>query len=120
MPSYPDVTPPTWIEADSIRETMLQLLDDPADREALPQVGRVLYTLSVETTRDPGDESSTRAELRAAAADLRYTGGYLFHVIRRSAEWCSLDASDEKLARFAGKLARQVGALVEKIERRLS
>jgi hypothetical protein len=83
-------------------------------------VGRVLYTLAVETTRDPGDESAARAELRAVAADLRYTGGYLFNVIRRSAEWCSLDADDEKLARFAGKLSRQVGALVEKIERRLS
>jgi hypothetical protein len=59
-------------------------------------------------------------ELRAVAADLRYTGGYLFHVIRRSAEWCSLDDSDERLARFAGKLSRQVGALAEKIERRLS
>jgi hypothetical protein len=82
--------------------------------------GRLLHDLAVETTRDPGDESSTRAELRAVAADLRYAGGYLFNVIRRSAEWCSLDAADEKLARFAGKLSRQVGALVEKIERRLS
>jgi hypothetical protein len=65
-------------------------------------------------------ESTTRAELRAAAADLRYTGGYLFNVIRRSAEWCSLDESDERLAYFAGKLSRQVTALVEKIERRLA
>jgi len=62
----------------------------------------------------------TRAELRAVAADLRYSGGYLLHVIRRSAEWCFLDESDEPLARFAGKLSRQVAALVEKIERRLS
>jgi len=31
-----------------------------------------------------------------------------------------LEADDEKLARFAGKLGLQVGALVEKIERRLS
>jgi hypothetical protein len=121
---YDNVTappPPPWIEADSFRETTLQNLDDPADREAFRQVGRVLYTLTVETTRDMSGESSvTRAELRAVAADLRYTCGYLFHVIRRSAEWCSLDAADEKLARFAGKLAGQVTALVEKIERRLS
>jgi len=68
----------------------------------------------------PGDESVTRAELRAAAADLRHTGGYLHHVIRRSAVECSLDESDERLARFAGKIGRQVDALVEKIERRLS
>jgi hypothetical protein len=31
-----------------------------------------------------------------------------------------LDESDERLAYFAGKLSRQVAALVEKIERRLS
>jgi hypothetical protein len=120
MPSCPYPTPPSWVEADSIRETLLLLLDDPADREALRHVGRMLHDMAVETTRDPGDESPTRAELRAAAADLRHTGGYLFNVIRRSADWCSLDADEEKLARFAGKLARQVGALVEKIERRLS
>jgi len=120
MQGSPYPTPPSWNESDSFRETMLQNFDDPADREALRQVGRVLYTLAVETTRDPGDESSTRAELRAVAADLRYAGGYLFNVIGRSAQWCSLDAADEKLARFAGKLSRQVAALIDKIERRLS
>jgi len=120
MPSCPYPTPPSWVEADSIRETMLQNIDNPEDREALRQVGRLLYTMATETTREAPDESATSAELRAAAADLRYTGGYLFNVIRRSADWCSLDADEEKLARFAGKLSRQVGALVEKIERRLS
>jgi hypothetical protein len=44
----------------------------------------------------------------------------LFNVIRRSAEWCSLDESDERLAYLAGKLSRQVATLVDKIERRLS
>src|ERR1700726_2993154 len=125
--SYP--TPPSWVEADSIRETLLYLFDDPADREAICHVGRMLHDLALETTRepeeesqarDPGDESQARAELRAAAADLRYTSGYHFNVIRRSADWCSLDADEEKLARFAGKISRQVDALVDKIERRLS
>jgi hypothetical protein len=63
----------------------------------------------------------TRAELRAVAADLRHTGGYLLNrhpPLGRVG--CSLDAADEKLARFAGKLAGQVGALAEKIERRPS
>jgi hypothetical protein len=121
MPSYGESNPQTWNESDSFRETMLQFFEDPADKAAVRHVGRVLYDLAVEASRDLGGESSvTRAELRAVAADLRHTGGYLFHVIRRSAEWCSLDESDEKLARFAGKLSRQVAALVEKIERRLS
>jgi hypothetical protein len=124
MGLYDNVTvppPPPWIEADSFRETTLQNFDNPEDREAFRQVGRVLYTLAVETTRDmTGESTVTRAELRAVAADLRYTGGYLLHVIHRSAEWCSLDAADEKLARFAGKLAGQVGALAEVIEGELS
>jgi hypothetical protein len=85
---------------------MPQFFEDPADKAAIRHVGRVLYDLSVEASRDLGGESSvTRAELRAVAADLRYTAGYLLRVIRHSAESCSLDAADEKLARFAGKLA---------------
>ena len=129
MQGSPYPTPPSWVEADSIRETLLYLFDDPADREAICHVGRMLHDLALETarepeeesqTRDTGDESQAHAELRAAAADLRYTSGYLHNVICLSAEWCSLPKSEEKLARFAGKLSRQVAALVEKIERRLS
>ena len=124
MPDRPQSTPPPWEESDSFRETTLQLLDDPEDRDAVRRAGRVLYDLAVVVTREVGttaaDPSITRAELRAAAADLRHTGGYLLHVIRRSAELCSLDADDERLAHFAGKLSRQVAALAEKIERKLS
>jgi len=120
MQGSPQSIAPPWIEADSIRETTLFLFDHRRDRTALRRVGRLLHDLALEATRDPGVESTTRAELRAVAADLRFTGGYLFNVIRRSADWCSLDKSDEKLARFAGKIGGQVDALVEKIERRLS
>ena len=77
MPGSPQFTPPPWIEADSIRETTLYLFDSRKDRAALRRVGRLLKDLALEATRDPGEESETRAELRAAAADLRYTGGYL-------------------------------------------
>jgi len=123
MPSYANGTPPPWTEGESFRETTLHLIDDPADREAFRHAGRVLYDLAVEATREVGtttaDPSITRAELRAVAADLRYTGGYCA-AIRRSAVECSLDPADERLARFAGKLAGQVGALVVKIERRLA
>jgi len=121
MPSLPQSTPPPWDESASFRETTLYLLNDPAGREAVRHAGRVLHDLALEANREqPGEESATRAELRAAAADLRYTSGYLHNVICLSAEWCSLPKSEEKLARFAGKLSRQVAALVDKIERRLS
>jgi hypothetical protein len=71
MPSLPQSTSPPWIEADSIRETTLMLLDHRKDRAALRRVGRLHKDLALEATRDPGVESATRAELRAAAADLR-------------------------------------------------
>ena len=122
MQGSPYPTPPSWVEADSIRETTLQLFD-PDDRQALRRLGQVLYDLAVFADREQGDdeeESQTCAELRAAAADLRYTSGYLHNVIRLSAEWCSLDADEEKLARFAGKMGRRVDAIVASIERRLS
>jgi len=120
MPDRSESTPPPWDESASFRETTLYLLEDPADREAVRHAGRVLHDLALEATSEQqGEESITREELRAAA-DLRHTGGYLRNVIRRSVVECSLDEADERLGRFAGKIGRQVDALVEKIERRLA
>ncbi|HEV3457303.1 MAG TPA: hypothetical protein VHG32_12150 [Thermoanaerobaculia bacterium] len=124
MPSYRDVTPPPLDEGDSFRETTLQLIDDPEDREAMRRFGRLLYHLALEATMESGtgtdgESSVTRAELRAVAGDFRSLGGYL-RLVEHSAVESSLEPPDAKLARFAGKLSRQVGALVEKIERRLS
>jgi hypothetical protein len=121
MRSREDSTPPPWNEADTIRETTLLVVDDPADREALRQAGRLLYNLAVETTHLPGDESGdsiTGAELRAAAAELRFMEGYLA-MVGRSRKESSLAGEDEALARFAGRLARKVGALAARIEERL-
>ena len=125
MPGSPQsISPPSppWVEGDSIRETTLYLYDQPRDRAALRRVGRLLYDLVIFDSNLGLDreKSITRAELRAAAADLRHTGDFLFHVVRRSAEDCDLDSEDDELARFAGKLADRVGELVLKIERRLS
>ncbi|HLX07230.1 MAG TPA: hypothetical protein VKY89_05155 [Thermoanaerobaculia bacterium] len=123
MPDRPESTSPPWNESDSFRETTLKLFDEP-DRQVVRRLGQVLYDLAVFADHVEGEggdeESSTRTELRAVAADLRYTGGYLLHQIARSADVCSLDESDERLARFAGKVGRKVAALVEKIEERLS
>jgi hypothetical protein len=113
-------TPPPWNESDSFRETTLQLFDDPEDRQAVRRLGQVLYDMAVVQSRELGGESSmTRAELRAIAADLRYTSGYC-SMVRSSAVECSLDPADDALAHFAGKLACRLGKLVEKIEERLS
>jgi hypothetical protein len=123
MQGSPQSISPPWNESDSVRETTLQLLDDPEDQDAVRRAGRVLYDLAVVATREvgaiPSDPSITRAELRAVAADLRYASGYL-SMVRRSAKECDLDPEDDRLARFAGKLARRVGALAAAIEGRLS
>jgi hypothetical protein len=122
MPSYAKSTPPRWNEADTIRETTLLVIDDEADREALRQVGRLLYDLAVETTRLPGverGESITHSELGAAVAELRWLQGFLY-MIERSSDESSLEGADDALARFAGRMARKVGALAERIEERLS
>ncbi len=50
--------------------------------------------------------------------ELRYIEGFLDSV-RRSADDSDLPPEEEDLAIFAGRLARQVGAIVEAIEVRL-
>ena len=68
--------------------------------------------MSLEVSHELGGESSmSRAELRAAQADLRYLEGFLV-MVGRAAEHSSLSAEEDGLARFAGKLAGRVGALV--------
>jgi hypothetical protein len=119
MPGSTHSIPPSWNEADSIRETLLVCIDNPDDREALRKVGRMLYHLAVEATRWPSHESLTRIDLGAAAADLRHLEGFLA-MVGRTAEESSLSVTDEALARFAGKLAARVGALAESIEEELS
>src|ERR1700722_10074770 len=126
MQSCPKCTPPSalpWTEEAAIRETTLQCIDDPADREVVRQVGAVMHMALLETTRRCGttddDPSVIRAELRGLAAELRYTRGYCA-MVRRSAFDSSLNDQDEVLARFAGRVGKKVQAIVRAIEARLS
>jgi hypothetical protein len=120
MPGSPQFTSPPWNESDAIRETALLYVDDPDDRETLRRLGRLIFNLAVETTREMGgDPSVTRAELRAAQADLRFVAGYLAS-IGREAEESSLSTHDAILSRFAGRLAVQVASLDAAIDRRLA
>jgi hypothetical protein len=116
---HPEGAPASWIEADSIRETTLRYIDDPVEREAIRAFGRLFFEMAVELSREPGDESTTRSELRAIAADLRHTTGCCI-MVGHSAESCSLDPADEKLARFARRIARRLGAVIGSIEAQLA
>jgi hypothetical protein len=120
MPSYANGTPPPWNESDSFYETTLLWIDDAEDREALRRVGRLIHDLALEATHELGGEPSmTRAELRAAVADLRHLEGFLA-MVGREAEESTLEPDDDALAHFAGRLAGQVGSLAAAIERTLS
>ncbi len=120
MQGSPQFTSPLWNESASFRETMLVFVDDPAAREAVREAGRVLYDLAVEASRGISEAgSATRAELRAAQADLRYLHGYL-DSIGNEGEVSSLSTHDAILSRFAGRLAIQVASLDAAIERRLA
>lgn len=125
MQSCPKSTPPSepWTEEAAFRETTLQCVDDPADREIVRLAGGLLHMALLESTRRCGttdaDPSVIRAELRALAADLGYVRRYCA-MVRRSATESSLDAQDEALARFAGRMGKKVQAIVGAIEARLS
>ncbi len=77
--------PPPWNAADSFRETTLICVDDPVSREALRQVGRMIYDMAIVTAEFPGDESTSHEEMRAALAELRFIEGF-FLSMRQAAE----------------------------------
>ena len=82
-------------------------------------MGRLIYDLATEAGSGPADPSITRAELRAALADLRSLQGFLATILRESEE-SSLDAAEQALSVFAGKQASRVGAIADEIEGRLA
>jgi hypothetical protein len=104
--------------SDAFRETSLLLIDDPADREALRRVGRLIHDMAVVETDLPGPDSPTHNELRAAAAELRFMEFFL-KAVCHSAQESVLPPEDVVLAQFAGRMALQVGALAETIEERI-
>lgn len=109
-----------WEELPCFRETFLMYVTPKGYDAALRTFGEMLYALMLEApTEWPGwAESSTRTEMRAAAADLRHLQGFLRSVgeERRAS---SLDAEDAYLSMIAGKLSRQLARMADAIEREL-
>jgi len=92
------------------------LPDDPPAPEPIVAVPVMLES----PAEWPGwAESSTRTEMRAAAADLRHLQGFLASV-GREREASSLDAEDAYLSGIAARLARQIGHAAAGIERELA
>src|ERR1700731_1709588 len=109
-----------WEKAPAFRSTFLYHFK-PEDRTIFTHLGRLLYDLIIEAPAMGADdpESSTRAELRAAAQDLTHLGAFLAS-IGKEHKVSSLDSQDERLSRKAGpwafeavRLAVKIGAALE-------
>jgi hypothetical protein len=134
MPDLPDSTPPdvspavpsppdptAWEDFPAFRETFLMYVTPPGYSAALRAVGEMLYSLLLDSPAEwPGwVESSTRTEMRAAAADLRHLQGFL-RSVGRERDVSSLDAEDAYLSMIAGKLSRQLERMAAWIEGELA
>ena len=111
----PAVPPASWEDDPVFRETFLMYVAEPRCSEALRVAGRCLYSLLLEGGDPAWPESSTRTELRAAAADLRHLQGFLA-AVGREREVSSLSAGDARLSRFASGIARALDRLAGSIE----
>jgi hypothetical protein len=118
--SPPAVDPTAWEAYPAFRETFLMYVTPPGFSAALRGLGEMLYALLLETPQEWPEwtESSTRTEMRAAAADLRHLQGFLGSV-GREREASSLDPEDAYLSNVAAKLSGQLGKVAEWIEREL-
>jgi hypothetical protein len=81
------------------------------------------FTLLLEHSSGDGwpswPESTTRTEMRAAAADLRHVQGFLVS-IGQERHVSSLSPEDKKLAKYASDLARSLRRLANAIENKLA
>jgi hypothetical protein len=120
-PPSPDPNPPPsweWERHNCFRSTFLCLFL-PEDREMFVHCGLLLYNLITEAPALGADdlESSTVAELRAAALDCRHLGAFLASV-GNSRHVSSLNLEDQRLSlmaeRWAGDVDR-VGAEIEAV-----
>jgi hypothetical protein len=121
-PTVPPASDPfAWERLPAFRQTFLMYVTPPGFAAALQGMGEMLYSLILDTPAEwPGwAESSTRTELRAAAADLRHLQGFLGSV-GRERDVSSLGPEDAYLSMMAGKISRQIGKAAEWIERELA
>ena len=118
---YPAPRPPphlAWEDDAAFRHVFLFRFDE-ADRAALRQVGAMLHGYVLETATDYGPDLDgdlpIRAELRAAAADLRVLWGF-FTMLEVEGEDSHRGNSGARLTDFAGILATEMTRLAELIE----
>jgi len=114
----PEFRPPgSSRKSDGFRETWLRYFTRSEDQAALRHLSRLLRELILEFRPylPKSQESSTRGELLAAAADLRFLGRYLVGVAGARVT-CELTAADAHLPELAERLALGVDQIALEIE----
>jgi hypothetical protein len=116
----PRIDPALWEEGEGFRETLLLHYTDPEANETLRRLGTFLFNTSLEHAASwpHHPEGETRAELRAALADLRHLEGFLGSVGREH-ETSSLSPSDDALSLIAARQAVELARIADEIEHAL-
>jgi hypothetical protein len=116
----PRIDPAVWEDHEGFRETFLLHYTAPEANQTLRRLGGLMFNQALERVDlwPKRPESSTRAELLAAVADLRFLEGYLGavgqeHVIS------SLSSGDNALSQRAAGWALEVGGIAAQIEEEL-
>jgi hypothetical protein len=113
----PRIDPASWEEGEGFRETLLLHFSDPEANTTLRRLGDLFFNLSLLGAESwpHHPEGETRAELRAALADLRHLEGFL-GAVGREHEVSSLSSADEALSEFAGRQALELSRIAREIE----
>jgi hypothetical protein len=116
----PRIDPALWEEGEGFRETLLLHYSDPEAAETLRRLGSFLFSTSLEHAKDwpHHPEGETRAELRAALADLRHLEGFLASVGREH-EVSSLSEDEDVLSLIAARQSLELARIADEIERAL-
>jgi len=118
--SQPEPGPSAWEDREGFRATFLLHFTRAGDADAMRHFGAMLYDCARECASSwpAWCESSTRTELRAAAADLRHLKGFLTAVGQEHAV-ASLEWHDARLSRVAARQAAEVARIAHRIEEEL-
>jgi hypothetical protein len=96
------------------------VIPEPRFHQALRVLGAEIYDLALENARHwPAQpEGETRAQLRAAVADLRHLQGFLATVARGPQDF-DLTPADARLSRLAGKKGEVLRTVADDLEAEL-